>query len=518
MAIKFKSSPKIYKNYKSEYPARTIYAAKKSLKKIGIDLGKLKYKGEKVGKGFSIYGGQATYDNKYIASGKGTTYQLSEASVYSEIIERIPLGISPLSPYLKLRKDIHRASFLPGYFYTSRKKIKNSVDIKDLFRYLPSFNLKRMRGEDISRFWADAFSLTEGKYKKTPHLLIRKIAGSNGCASGNTLEEAVSQAFCEVCERHSMIEHVIKKIPAPTIDSKTIKNKDIHKAIDLFNSMNIDVEIKDLTLGNKLPVMGVLFTNQNLAHDKDTLRKRMFYKTLHPGSHLDLNQAIMRCFIEEWQTAGSDLQFFLYHREFDFVDNYFTKEEKEKIVKNIRADFRPLANSTRSFEDFNFLGKDSSKIPMSSLASHVTNDFLDDMEIIKDISQKNNWETFIVDYSIPELPLKVVRVIVPSVSDLFRYNYPSPKKITDFPKQREGYPLDVFFQNKKADIQELISAAEDDLVEKVIAPFPSPLFLKYSPSDILTILKIGYTALGNHKKQSRIDSFFERRSQQGRQL
>ena len=515
--IKFKPSPKIYKNYKSAHPAKTIFAIKKSLKKLGIDLNKLKYEEGKVGNSFSIYSGQVTYNNNYIASGKGSNHLLSEASVYSEIVERISVGLSLLIPYLEIKKNLQTSSFLSGYSHNNRKKIKNSVELKELFKYLPFLDVKNMENKKISSFWSNAFSLTEKHYKKIPHLLIKKISGSNGCASGNTLEEATSQAFCEICERYSLIEHIRKKISAPTVDLKTIKDKEIHDAIDLFNSMNIDVEIKDLTLGNKVPVMGVLFTNNNLSHEKNTLKKKMFYKTLHAGSHLDLKQAIMRCFSEEWQMAGKDIQFFVYHREFDFIDHYFTKKEKEKIIEKKKVDFHHLAISNRSFENFSFLNEKKRYVSFDSLSSYPTDDFLEDIKIIKNISENNGWETLVVDYSIPELPLKVVRVIVPSISDLLKYDYLNPRKVTDIIEEKRitNYPLDLFFQNKKSEIKELIYAVENDLVEKIVTPIPSSDSLKYSPSDIFTILRIGHSVIGDKNKKSRINSFkgryFERK-------
>ena len=269
--------------------------------------------------------------------------------------------------------------------------------------------------------------------------------------------------------------------------------------------MNIDVEIKDLTLGNKIPVMGILFTNQNLAHEKNTLKKKMFYRTLHAGSHLDLNQAIMRCFTEEWQLANLNIHYFMYHPEFNIVDAYFSQNEKMKIIHKLRGDYAPLISTNRSFGNFNFLNKHSPTISLNALSSYDTADFLEDIKIIKDISKKNGWETLIMNYSIPELPLKIVRVVIPSISDILRYNYPNQEKITEFPKKREALLLDDFLLNKGADVKKLVSAAENALVEKIITPYPTLQFLKYSPFELLNILKSSYLRLDDQKKYHRID-------------
>ncbi len=527
-----KSSPKIFKNYKSEFPAQTILRCKKALAGLGIDLKKLKYEEGKIGKDFLIYGRQLTYNNHYIASGKGTTRQLCEASAYSETVERIPVGLSPLTPYLNLEIDLEKGSFLPGFFYKNRGNSLNAIDVKSFLKYFPLLDLQKEE-EEMTKYWVDAFSLTENKYKKVPHLLIKRISGSNGCAAGNTLEEAIVQAFCEVCERYSLIEHILQRIPAPTIDPNSIKDKNIQKAIELFNSMNIDVEIKDLTLGNKIPVMGVLFTNQNLAHEKNTLKKKMFYKTLHAGSHFDPNQAIMRCFVEEWQVANPNIHSFMYHPEFNIVDNYFSHKEKMEILNRLEKDYVPLISTNRSFENFNFLDKCSPTIPLDAISNYDTADFLEEIKTIKDISKKNGWETLIIDYSVPEIPLKIVRAVTPSISDILRYAYPGQEKITDFPKKKRALLLEDFLSNKKVeakelisaaenelavsgslsktktDIKELISAAENELIEKIITPYSALRFLKYSLIEILAILKKSYLVLGNRKKHQRIDNLLE---------
>jgi len=522
-----KSSPKIFKNYKSKHPAQTILAIKKSLKKLGIDLNNLKYSGGKIGEDFSIYSGEIVYKGQYIAAGKGISNQLSEASAYAETAERIPHNMSPLNSQINRQIDLKGTEFR-GYSHGAEEKIKNAVGITDFFKHFPVFNVEEIKKGDSSKDWIDAFSLTDNKYKKVPHVLIREISGSNGCAAGNTLEEAISQAFCEVCERYSLIEHVTKKLSAPTVDPATIKDKNIHKAIDLFNSMNIDVEIKDLTLGNKVPVMGVLFTNQNLAHEEDTLKKKIFHKTLHAGSHLDLNLAIMRCFVEEWQTSDRIIQTFMYHREINIIDKYFSQNEKQKIISNFKKDFNPLMVFNRSMEDFDFIDEHSPQIPFKNLSSYSTTDFLKDIEIIKDISKNNSWDTMIIDYSIPELPLRIIRAVIPSISDTLKFYY---KKTDKIPYKRQGLPSLKFFSlNKKIDIKELISSAkktysfknfllnknlnakelipiaERELIENVITPYPKVRTLEYSPFEILTVLKSSYFILGNREKGQKVDN------------
>ena len=526
----FKSSPKIFQNYKSECPSQTVSAVKKSLKKLGVNLNNLKYASERVGEDFPIYKAQLDYNGQYVAGGKGLSYKLSEASAYAETAERIPCNMSSLNAVINLQID-QKEKWLRGYVHGSEDKIKNAVKINEFFKNFSFVDVREVKITDMAKEWVDAFSLTEDRYKKVPHLLIRDISSSNGCAAGNTLEEAIFQAFCEVCERYACIEHHINRLSAPTVDSSTIKNKDIHKAIDLFNSMNIDIEIKDLTFGNKIPTMGILFTNQNLAHERNTLKKKMFYRTLHVGSHLNLNQAILRCFVEEWQTSAIGLQTFMYHREMNIADQFFSDKEKRKIIEYFNKDFGPLILLNRSFENYDFIDDNSPAISFDSLTSHETDDFSKDIEIIKEISKKNGWETMFIDYSIPELPLKIVKVIIPSVSDTLRYYYAKAKGQISFSAQKPmPSSLKSFCSDKKTDVNELISAAknensfkkfledanlnlkdllavgEGELIENLVKPHP---FLSASPFEILTVLRTGYLVLGNRKKYLKANDLLE---------
>lgn len=506
VSFKLKSSPKLFRNYKSETPSRTISKIEKALQKLGLDLNNIKYKREKVGEGFSIYSEFLNYSDFYVSSGKGLSRQLSKASALAEAVERIPPNISPLIPYLKLKTDIMEGSDFKGYVKGNQKKIKNSMPIKNFLPHFPKLNLEEFKEEKLADTWIDAFSLTENKYKKVPHLAIRKIAGSNGLAAGNTLEEAISQAFCEVCERHSLIEHLLNKLPTPTIKPDSLEDKNILKSINVFRSLNIETEIKDFSIRNKIPVMGVLFKNRNLTEKKGTLRKQMFGRDIHVGSHIDLNQAIMRCFVEQWQTGGFNHQVMMYHREFDVLELYLSEKEKKKVVRDFKKDFKPFVTSNRSFEDFEFIDKNRKEIPLGSLSSHNTDNFLKDIEVIKEIAKKNKWEILIIDYSIPELPLKVVRVIVPQIADdLIRYKFINPEKITTLNEGEEGILLEDVLKDKKTDIKYLISVAESNLIEGIVSPHPKrKIFGKYLPLDILRFLKEKYSEIGNKQKVLRI--------------
>ncbi len=527
-----KSSPKIFENYKSNHPAKTISAVKKSFKKLGLNLNNLKYRGEKVGDIFSIYGGEITYGGEYVCAGKGLSPQLSEASAYAEAAERIPPHMSPLSAHINQKLDIE-GTWMKGYSQGTQDKIKNALDIEEFFKEFPKTDLLEIKNGELANHWVDAYSLIEGKHIKVPPPLVREISGSNGCAAGNTMEEAIHQGFAEACERYSLIRHITENLSAPTVDKKTIKNKEIKNLIELFDSLNIGVEIKDLTMGNKVPVMGVLFTNHNLDYDKGSLRYKLFHRTLHVGSHLDLNQAIIRCFIEEWQTS-TNTQALMYHREMNIIDRYFDEKRKKEIIDNFNKDFNPLMVFNRSFNDFDFINKNAPVILFDDLVSHETNDFYDDVKIISDLSQKNGWKPLIMDYSIPEIPLSIIRMVVPTVSDTLRYNHPNRKEKIKIPYNKKLVPslksfsaankikikeiisaaenpsdFKIFLTKKNLNIKEMIPLLEKELIEHIVTPYPPYRTLEYNPPELLKILRSGLLILGNQQKGSKTEALLE---------
>ncbi len=498
-----KSSPKIFQNYKSEIPAKTISNSKKFLRDIGLDLKKFRYDPRKINCGkFSIYTDSLIYKNVFAASGKGLSYQLSEASAYSEAVERIAAGISKIIPFTNSPKYFQERPDLLGYTVEKQSRVKNAVDIKRFFKYFPSVATERLK----CQHWADAFSLRDDRYKKVPHMLVNSISASNGLAAGNTLEEAISQAFCEVCERYSMLEHVLKRLPAATIDPSSIEDEDIHEAIELFNSMNIDVEIKDLSLGNKIPVAGVLFINQNLAHEKDTIRKKLFFRTLSIGSHLDLNHAILRCFMEKIQTENGDQDRMMYHREIKALDDYFSQKEREEIIKRVnrKKHLLPLLSFSKSFDDFSFLDKPKRKISISELQSRKTKDFLEDIEIIKDISRSNDWDSLVINYSTPKLPLKVVRLVVPSVSDTLRCRHPYPARTTNIFKT-----VRISLEGERKKARKLIDIFEENLLDEIAQLSPETLVENYRSTESLLILLGLYLLTKNKKKSAKIAELVE---------
>jgi len=308
------SSPKIYNNYKCDCPKNTIKKIEEGFEKLGLAL---EYNEKKVSSSkFSIYLGQGLVDILgWAQHGKGTSHELAKASAFAEMAERFSTGYlemkMPLPKnyyiYQNLLKYVNDRQFLDGFIKDVTYKHITIELLNNYFqRKITSEEFNLFKKEKILDDMVDAYSFIKNQIIKVPINCIELNSLSNGLASGNTKEEAIAQASFEIFERYLANKIVNEQIQCPTIDNSSINNEEVQKCIEMFESFNIDVKIKDFTLGNKIPVMGVLFTDNNLDSYENRFIKDRDFKRISVGSHINLNEAIMRCFSENLQSLGFD--------------------------------------------------------------------------------------------------------------------------------------------------------------------------------------------------------------------
>ncbi len=417
--MELKSSKKIYNNYKSDYPENTIKKIKKGLEKLNLQL---KYKEIKISSsGFSSYSGDLFLEDfGFNTTGKGVSSILSKASAYAEMAERISSGFiffynlnSNKGKYYKILERWINREFLKGY-----KKLKNSKDItyKKINQFFQDdFSLKQFylyRENEIFDILVDSYSLTKKDYSKIPIHFIELLSGSNGLASGNTYEEAIFQGSCEIFERYAACKIISEKIECPTIDISTIHDEKIQNFVEMLNSLNINVLIKDFSLSNRFPVVGVLFINNNIKDTNNYLKKARYYKMINAGSHLDLKEAIIRCLVERLQEeTKKDL---VYRKDADELYDFWT----QTLNKNINPPSNNFKNFYRQYYydgDLSFL-ENGKIVSFDDLKSIKNNDFLDDIKHIKNICRKNNWDILVIDCKHEIIGFPAVRVIIPPIS------------------------------------------------------------------------------------------------------
>ena len=394
---------------KCDIPRNTIGRIKEGLQKLHLNV---EYSAFQVSD--NIYWGQIWIDSiQIVCNGKGITSELAEASAYAELAERFSAGL--FYPVFEERVrfnipalyDNKTSMFLnfgwmDGYINAFQDDLKQeSLKIEDLLSnesHLTANDIKDIKGSQMARHWVDGFSIIREKTVKVPINFVAYIHASNGLAAGNTIEEAMLQASCEIFERHAQIQIIKPEKTVPSINVDSVENSTIKDMIKFYNREKVDVIIKDFSLDGLLPCIGVLFINHNLPPD------RMEHKILIPGASFNIEEGLTRCFTESMQgrkallTPRPQLDKPLVHRS--RVNNFYL-----------------LMKCGISPKDISFLENGE----MSAYKNIKIKDVFGEIEKLKKICKLLNTDCIILNHTHPVLNFPVVRVIMPGISDFLPF-------------------------------------------------------------------------------------------------
>jgi ribosomal protein S12 methylthiotransferase accessory factor len=87
--------------------------------------------------------------------------------------------------------------------------------------------------------------------------------GSNGCALGGSLEEAILYAILEVVERDSFLMTWYAQLPVPRLDPYSVSDKELHLMIDRIQAVaGYDVFLFNSTMENGVPSVWAMVKNR----------------------------------------------------------------------------------------------------------------------------------------------------------------------------------------------------------------------------------------------------------------
>ncbi|MEA1949016.1 MAG: YcaO-like family protein [Thermodesulfobacteriota bacterium] len=394
---------------KCDLPSNTINRIKDGFRKLHLNV---EYSPFQVSD--NIYWGRIWIDSiRIVCNGKGITLELAEASAYAELAERFSSGL--FYPVFEERvrfnipalynEETNRFlnyEWMDGYVHAHQDELdENTLRIEDLLaneRHLTDTDIEHIKNSRMARHWVDGFSITREETVKVPVNFVTYIHASNGMAAGNTMEEAMIQASCEIFERHTQIQIIKPEKTVPSIDPDSVNNAVIKDMIKFYHGKNVDVLIKDLSLGGVLPCIGVLFINHNLSPD------RLEHKILIPGVSFNMDEGLTRCFTESMQgretllTPRPQLDKPLVHRS--RVNNFYL-----------------LMKCCISPKDISFLERGET----ASYRNTKIKDVLDEIEELKKICNHFNTDCIILNHTHPVLNFPVVRVIIPRISDFLPF-------------------------------------------------------------------------------------------------
>ncbi|MBN1615137.1 MAG: YcaO-like family protein, partial [Deltaproteobacteria bacterium] len=406
---------------KCDDPRNTIERIRAGFSRLGID--DITFQGidEGAWAAKNLYSGHCeSYSLRARSTGKGTSPLLAAASGHAELAERFSayfyrgntdaVHVGYFMENAESVKKHFRYAFMKGYVKAHQDDLEAAVKIEDLLGSIGGLtedDLARIKASENASHWVDAHSLLSDRTVKIPPLLVRYISGTNGISAGNTIEEAIAQASCEILERWAM-RRVITRERVPTIDPDTIENPVFHSLFDAFHRENLDIVVKDFSLDGLLPCIGILTINRNLREDS------VEHRIIQLGAAFNREEALMRCFTERSQG---------------------------------RVDYRPLpkyeqatCTSPENVTDYYFLladritDADISYLERGELRPFPKHeriiDCLDEIDQIKKICKVLGTDFIVVDHTHPVLQFPTVRVIMPGLSDVMPY-YPAHLKTRD---------------------------------------------------------------------------------------
>jgi ribosomal protein S12 methylthiotransferase accessory factor len=310
-----------------------------------------------------------------VYNGKGATVEESRISGIMEGIERYSSEIHDR----KIRLDTYE--MLEG-----REPVINPKDLILPADTEPGHVLPWVEGWDIAND-EPVLVPAQAVFHPLPRNFRQTFRTStNGLASGNTLEEAIFHALCEVIERDawSLVEATRDTGPSVVnIDDPMLA--EIQKK---FAGAQVDVIVRDITSDIGIPTMA--------AVADDVLLKDPSLLTIGIGTHTNARIAVMRALTEVAQSRLTQI----HGAREDTINADLRKKMGYDRVKRINA----------------YWFRDNGSVDYGNLRSFDSDDFAADIRFaIEALKKQGLSRVIVIDLTREEIGVPVVRVIVPGL-------------------------------------------------------------------------------------------------------
>ncbi len=372
------------------------------------------------GKNLALQSSSLFWLNLHLRSangGKGKTEIQAKTGALCEAIERYSLmyqgeTFTIKSSYKNLEKAIHPNDCMlySNEQYQNRERI-NDKSTK-FYSLIPiPFDVDKMMD------WTPVYSLTENEFKYLPSCYcyaqypaedekkLYAYPDSNGCAAGNTLEEAILQGFLELVERDAAAIWWYNRIQYPEIDLDTANNTYVNQMSEYYKTIDRSLCVLDITTELSIPVF--VAVSHNTKEDENDQILYAF------GAHIDANIALERAVIELNQLLPvvmnddkgyltSDKVFVDWLEKGKLKDNAYL-EPLGAIKKDLKVDYPELCKPN----------------------------LYDSLQFCIKTLKKQGLETLVVDLTQPDVGLPVAKVIVPGLRHFWRRT--APGRLYDVP-------------------------------------------------------------------------------------
>ncbi|MCU0518728.1 MAG: TOMM precursor leader peptide-binding protein [Oscillatoria sp. Prado101] len=253
---------------------------------------------------------------------------------------------------------------------------------------------------------------------------------SNGCAAGNTKEEAIVQGFMELVERDSVALWWYNRVKRPAVDLESFGDPYCQALKDYYKTFNREFWVLDLTADMKIPVF-VAISRRTDKPVEDII--------FGFGAHFEPKIALLRALTEMNQILPA-----------------VSEVAPDGSVRySAWEDFAIEWWETATVENQPYLITDAN-IPAKRLGDYeylATDDLKEDVETCVKLLDELGLEMLVLDQTRPDIGLNVVKVIVPGMRHFWRRLAPGrlydvPVKLGWLPaplSEDELNPIPVFF-------------------------------------------------------------------------
>jgi ribosomal protein S12 methylthiotransferase accessory factor len=249
--------------------------------------------------------------------------------------------------------------------------------------------------------WSPVWSLTQGEVRYLPTAFCYYdypqsdeqtycIACSNGCAAGNTLEEAILQGFLELVERDGVALWWYNRVRRPGVNLDSFGEPYLERLRAFLQAHGREFWALDLTTDLGIPVFA------SVTRRTDGLPEQIMPGF---GAHLDPRIALLRAVTEMCQMLSSPLL----RRE--------GGGDKEPVDPETA---HWLAAATIANQPY-LLSAEGPPRPAASYPLAWTDDVGDDLCACQAVIERAGMEMLVLDQTRPEVGLPVAKVIVPGL-------------------------------------------------------------------------------------------------------
>ena len=357
-------------NYKDASPDVTVNRIRTLLEKVGVRTREVLYENQ----GLS-YSNRISLDNPGFetldigTNGKGMSYDFSMASGYAELMERMQnkFLVNEAMRYANLLSDTYS---LPFRFYPDEQlNTCSSSEFREVVKKIfPKYKSSQIE-DDLQVEWLSVpfacVSANQTTIEQVPIVLARANTSTGMCA-GNTPAEAILQGINEIFERYVLQRIYIDEITPPSYPKDYFNGTKIELRLKQLEQMGYIYDVKDMSLGIGLPVVGLILTNLS----NGTTMCRL-------GADLSEEIALERCFTEIFQgRTDTEMRFIDYSLEVNLNDAERRTSEYKKTLKN-GTGYMPLAffggEPTYSFTPFQLKRTGDTKQDLHNVVQYIHN-------------------------------------------------------------------------------------------------------------------------------------------------